>query len=149
MVTPELVEPMDASQVPPCGPGMQSASPSDWELFFKGHLEVPVCRRPAPPGNGLSPATPGGPRLATAGRRQGNRCRRRACPGRPQCAGPLQPLQRASTPNGAAGCTSRGGPKRSRHSSVPSGMTWETRLGAWENAVALQEYARILRRDIP
>ena len=43
MVTPELVEPMDANQVPPCGPGMETTSPSDWELFFKGHLEVPVC----------------------------------------------------------------------------------------------------------
>jgi pilus assembly protein CpaC len=47
IVTPELVEAMDASQVPPCGPGMDSASPNDWELFFKGHLEVPVC---GPPG---------------------------------------------------------------------------------------------------
>ncbi len=43
MVTPELVEPLDANQVPLCGPGMETASPSDWELFFKGHLEVPVC----------------------------------------------------------------------------------------------------------
>ena len=43
MVTPELVEPLDANQVPPCGPGMETASPSDWELFFKGHMEVPVC----------------------------------------------------------------------------------------------------------
>ena len=43
MVTPELIEPLDANQVPLCGPGMESASPSDWELFFIGHLEVPVC----------------------------------------------------------------------------------------------------------
>ena len=43
MVTPELVEALDANQVPPCGPGMETTSPSDWELFFKGHLEVPVC----------------------------------------------------------------------------------------------------------
>ena len=42
-VTPELVEALDANQVPPCGPGMETAAPSDWELFFKGHLEVPVC----------------------------------------------------------------------------------------------------------
>ena len=47
MVTPELVEPLDASEVPPCGPGMQTTSPSDWELFMKGHLEVPKC--PSPP----------------------------------------------------------------------------------------------------
>ena len=50
MVTPELVDPLDANQVPPCGPGMETASPSDWELFFKGHLEVPVCC----PGGGTS-----------------------------------------------------------------------------------------------
>ena len=43
MVTPELVEAMDANDVPPCGPGMQTTSPSDWELFMKGHLEVPNC----------------------------------------------------------------------------------------------------------
>jgi pilus assembly protein CpaC len=43
LVTPELVEAMDASQVPPCGPGMQTTSPDDCELFLKGHLEVPNC----------------------------------------------------------------------------------------------------------
>jgi pilus assembly protein CpaC len=43
MVTPELVEPMNASQAPTCGPGSTTTSPSDWELFMKGHLEVPHC----------------------------------------------------------------------------------------------------------
>jgi pilus assembly protein CpaC len=43
MVTPELVEPMDANEVPTCGPGLSTTSPSDWELFMKGHLEVPKC----------------------------------------------------------------------------------------------------------
>jgi pilus assembly protein CpaC len=43
MVTPELVEPMNAREVPPCGPGMQTTSPNDWELFMKGHPEVPNC----------------------------------------------------------------------------------------------------------
>ncbi len=43
LVTPELVEAMDANEVPPCGPGMQTTSPSDWELFMKGYLEVPKC----------------------------------------------------------------------------------------------------------
>ena len=49
LVTPELVDAMDASEVPPCGPGMQTTSPTDWELFMKGHLEVPNC---CPAGNG-------------------------------------------------------------------------------------------------
>ncbi|MFZ5828498.1 MAG: type II and III secretion system protein family protein, partial [Planctomycetota bacterium] len=43
MVTPELVEPMNLSQVPPCGPGMQTTNGNDCELYFKGFLEVPVC----------------------------------------------------------------------------------------------------------
>ena len=43
LVTPELVDAMDADEVPPCGPGGRTTSPSDFELFFKGHLEVPNC----------------------------------------------------------------------------------------------------------
>ena len=43
LVTPELVEAMDPCEVPPCGPGMNTTSPSDWELFLKGHIEVPNC----------------------------------------------------------------------------------------------------------
>jgi pilus assembly protein CpaC len=49
LVTPELVDAMDACEVPPCGPGMATTSPTDWELFMKGHLEVPNC---CPTGNG-------------------------------------------------------------------------------------------------
>jgi len=51
LVTPELVEAMDADEVPQCGPGMQTTSPSDWELYMKGHLEVPNC---CPGGNGCN-----------------------------------------------------------------------------------------------
>jgi len=43
LVTPELVEAMDPSEVPPCGPGSTTTNPSDWDLFTKGHLEVPNC----------------------------------------------------------------------------------------------------------
>lgn len=43
MVTPELVDAMDANEVPQCGPGMSTTDPTDWELFMKGHLEVPNC----------------------------------------------------------------------------------------------------------
>ncbi|NLS92564.1 MAG: histidine kinase [Planctomycetaceae bacterium] len=48
-VTPELVAGMDADQVPQCGPGMGTTSPSDWELYLKGYIEVPNC---CPPCNG-------------------------------------------------------------------------------------------------
>jgi pilus assembly protein CpaC len=43
LVTPEIVEAMDAEQVPPGGPGLETQSPTDIELFFKGFLEVPAC----------------------------------------------------------------------------------------------------------
>jgi len=67
MVTPELVEAMDAEDVPLCGPGMQTTSPSDAELYLKGHLEVPVCC-PGCGGAGRSKlgVGSGGPNPATA-----------------------------------------------------------------------------------
>lgn len=40
-VTPELAEAMDPLQVPLGGPGMNSQSPTDKELYLKGHIEVP------------------------------------------------------------------------------------------------------------
>ena len=40
-VTPELVEAMDPHEVPRGGPGLNSMSPSDCELYLKGHIEVP------------------------------------------------------------------------------------------------------------
>jgi pilus assembly protein CpaC len=43
MVTPELVEPMNPCDVPPCLPGMSSREPNDCELYWKGHPEVPSC----------------------------------------------------------------------------------------------------------
>ena len=43
MVSPELVDPMDNCDVPPCGPGMGSRSPNDNELYWQGYGEVPSC----------------------------------------------------------------------------------------------------------
>jgi len=43
LVTPELCDAMSPCQVPPCGPGMQTAMPNDCDLYLKGHLEVPRC----------------------------------------------------------------------------------------------------------
>jgi pilus assembly protein CpaC len=42
-VTPEFVEAMDPEQVPNCGPGMLTQSPSDTELYWRGYMEVPRC----------------------------------------------------------------------------------------------------------
>jgi pilus assembly protein CpaC len=43
MVTPEFGEAMDPHEVPPCGPGMETMSPSNCELYWKGMIEVPAC----------------------------------------------------------------------------------------------------------
>ena len=40
-VTPELVDAMDPCEVPPGGPGLNSMSPDDYELYHGGHIEVP------------------------------------------------------------------------------------------------------------
>ena len=47
-VTPELISPLDAHQVSPGGPGLNSTTPSSKALFCHGHLEVPYrCWGPA------------------------------------------------------------------------------------------------------
>jgi pilus assembly protein CpaC len=40
-VTPELVDALDPHQVPRGGPGLNSMSPNDHDLYLNGHLEVP------------------------------------------------------------------------------------------------------------
>lgn len=44
LVTPQLVEAMDPCDVPPGGPGLDTANPTDAQLYGRGYLEVP--RRP-------------------------------------------------------------------------------------------------------
>jgi len=51
MVRPELVEALDPDQVPACGPGMNSMSPDDCDLYWKGYVEVPA-RPPGANGGG-------------------------------------------------------------------------------------------------
>lgn len=51
LVTPQLVEAMDACDVPPGGPGLDTASPNDVQLYMRGHLETPR-RRPQGGGEG-------------------------------------------------------------------------------------------------
>ena len=50
LVTPQLIDAMDAEDVPECGPGMRTTSPSDFELYCKGYIEVPRCCPPGAPG---------------------------------------------------------------------------------------------------
>lgn len=42
LVTPEFVNAMSPEEVPPCGPGMSTVSPSDWDLYIMGKMEVPA-----------------------------------------------------------------------------------------------------------
>lgn len=41
MVTPEFTEALDPSEVPACGPGQLTTSPTDKELYGRGYIEVP------------------------------------------------------------------------------------------------------------
>ncbi|NLX94662.1 MAG: histidine kinase [Rhodopirellula sp.] len=43
LVTPELINAVDPSQLPPCGPGMMTTSPSDCDLYLRRFIEVPNC----------------------------------------------------------------------------------------------------------
>lgn len=58
LVTPDLVDPMDPDQVPPCGPGSFTTQPTDCELYWKGFIEVPRCG--GGPCAGGDQACPGG-----------------------------------------------------------------------------------------
>jgi pilus assembly protein CpaC len=49
LVTPQFVNGVDPSEVPPCGPGDSSTSPCDCDFYFRGYLEVPA---PGPCGIG-------------------------------------------------------------------------------------------------
>jgi pilus assembly protein CpaC len=59
LVTPELVEAVDADTLPPCGPGTQTASPTDWELYMRGYMEVPNCCPTGPMPNMTMPGDSG------------------------------------------------------------------------------------------
>lgn len=43
LLTPDIVDGMEPGQVPACLPGSTTTEPTDWELFFKGQIEVPNC----------------------------------------------------------------------------------------------------------
>jgi len=52
-VTPNFAGPMDAYEVPMGGPGTNTTSPTERELFLKGYIEVPVGEN-CPPGQSQS-----------------------------------------------------------------------------------------------
>jgi pilus assembly protein CpaC len=66
LVTPEYADGMEPHEVPLCGPGMETVSPNNCQLYFGGHLEVPACGPCAPNGcvmncaNSYNQTQPGG-----------------------------------------------------------------------------------------
>jgi len=52
LVTPEFVDGLEPHEVPQCGPGMETVSPTNSQLYFGGHLEVPACGPCGPNGGG-------------------------------------------------------------------------------------------------
>lgn len=67
LVTPELVEAMEPDEVPQCGPGMRTISPSNCELYLKGFLEVPNPCPPCNHGNGFTLNANGTPHTESIG----------------------------------------------------------------------------------
>ncbi|MBC7856038.1 MAG: pilus assembly protein N-terminal domain-containing protein [Pirellulaceae bacterium] len=106
MVTPEFSEAMDASEVPPCGPGQLSTSPTDVELYYRGYLEVPK-----PCGNENSP--PGfqgkgkghGHEELPAPITNGSQSARRPTPAQPAAYPPLRTAQQPRTAAIGTGAT--------------------------------------------
>ncbi len=86
MVTPELVSAMEPYEVPPCAPGMNTTSPRDCDLYWRGHIEVPSCNPCSVGGNGSgcnNCAPQAGPGGAPEQVPPGDQARRPASPGRP------------------------------------------------------------------
>jgi pilus assembly protein CpaC len=61
LVTPEFAEAMEPNEVPACGPGQTTVSPTDVELYWRGYLEVPKkdCDGPNCAPNGGPQGAPG------------------------------------------------------------------------------------------
>jgi pilus assembly protein CpaC len=61
-VTPEFCEAMEPEEVPPCGPGQLTTTPTDVELYFRGYIEVPKnCPGgDCGPNGAMGPIAPGG-----------------------------------------------------------------------------------------
>ncbi len=43
LVRPEFASALDPHEVPPGGPGIDTTSPTDCEMYFRGYIEVPRC----------------------------------------------------------------------------------------------------------
>lgn len=66
IVTPEIVAPLDPHQVPQCGPGQLTTSPSDHDFFSYRYLEVPNACVSGPGPANCKTCPPGQPGMAPA-----------------------------------------------------------------------------------
>ena len=104
-VTPEFCEAMDPNEVPPCGPGQLTTSPTDCELYGRGYIEVPKnCHG----GNG-------GPRHAW---REGSARLRASCRADPAAAGSASLRRGARSHADSAGQATAGALASSRPQSA-------------------------------
>lgn len=120
-VTPEFCEAMDPNEVPPCGPGQLTTTPTDVELYFRGYMEVPKnCAN----GN-CPPGVPGGPGMYGPGGYENLPPGQNALPGQP--VAPPVPMGSPSagtsrrTPPVGTGATTRQASASSSNGSYYSG----------------------------
>lgn len=117
LVTPELVDAMNPEEVPPCGPGTQTASPSDWELYMKGHIEVPRCCDPSSPASTTPAITAPAGSPTPAGQPTPNGTNQPPTP----APAPLPPLSGSSaSPVQSVAASSAGQPPSSAKPATPS-----------------------------
>jgi pilus assembly protein CpaC len=131
LVTPELVAPLEAHEVPPCGPGQFTTSPDDVDLYWRGYIEVPRTDNfsaQIPPSACGPGGCPGGPNVAygyAPGDMQGQPMSHGAAmQGQPMPAGmpvpPVvesEPVGAGSNPNAAHRTQAR---QRTTHAQSPS-----------------------------
>lgn len=108
LVTPEVIEAMDPQELPPCGPGTGTTSPSDHEFYWKGHIEVPAC----------CGVCGGAGCAACGGQGRGTGCASGAAPDSPEptAAPPVAPAKQAASRSAmkAAGTPAKGVEKTAR-----------------------------------
>ncbi len=118
LVTPELVEAMEPEEVPQCGPGMRTTSPSDCELYLKGFLEVPNPCPPCNNGNGFAGDAGDAGQPVPAGAASGNGA---TPPDQPGAIGTAYFQRQAALAAGRSGPEGANRPLRSKASSGSTG----------------------------
>lgn len=133
LVRPEFAGAMDPCDVPPCGPGQLTASPTDVELYWRGYLEVPKPNC-GPNGCGPDGIGPGPGGVAPFGPHQGYE----ELPAPAGKAGSNQQSSRASQP---APARSNFAPVRTAQSTRTAGSMPENRNSSYSRSAGGQNTA--------